>query len=165
MRDGREVANYILDYSEKNGIIVTNLGLHKIIYFCHTWYLVSTNKPLIKQNFEAWEFGPVLPYLYRIFSEFGERKITSRAKKIDPVTGYKVIAKLDMDENDESLLESIISFYSKLSVNQLVEQSHASGGPWYEVWHHKSKVNPGMQIYNQAILKFYNSKDRPFTLQ
>ena len=54
MRDGREVANYVLDYAEKNGIIVTNLGLQKITYFCHTWFLVTTNKPLIKQNFEAW---------------------------------------------------------------------------------------------------------------
>lgn len=43
MRDGREVANYVLDYSEKNGIIVTNLGLQKITYFCHTWFLVATN--------------------------------------------------------------------------------------------------------------------------
>lgn len=54
MRDGREVANYILDYSENNGILVTNLGLQKGTYFCHTWFLVSTNKPLIKQYFEAW---------------------------------------------------------------------------------------------------------------
>lgn len=155
MRDGREVANYVLDYAEKNEITVTNLRLQKITFFCHAWFLVSTNKPLIKQNFEAWEFGPVLPYLFRIFKKFGDQKITSRAKKLDPKTGNKIIARIDMDECEESLLESIVSFYSRLSVNQLVELSHASGGPWYEVWHHKSKVNPGMQINNQAILKYY----------
>ena len=165
MRDGREVANYVLDHSEKNGITVTNLGLQKITYFCHTWFLVSTNKPLIKQNFEAWEFGPVLPYLFRIFKEFGDQSITSRAKKLDPKTGSKVIARIDMDEREESLLEGIVAFYSRLSINQLVEQSHVSGGPWHEVWHHESIVNPGMQINNQAILKFYTSKDRPYTLQ
>lgn len=61
MRDGREVANYILDYANDNGIPMINLGLQKITYFCHVWFLISVGKPLIKQNFEAWEFGPVLP--------------------------------------------------------------------------------------------------------
>ena len=51
MCEGREVANYVLDYSENNEIILTNLGLQKITFFCHIWFLVSTNKPLIKQNF------------------------------------------------------------------------------------------------------------------
>lgn len=165
MRDGREVANYVLDYADVNGITVTNLGLQKIIYFCHVWFLVSTNKPLIKQNFEAWEFGPVLPYLYRFFKEYGDQKITTRATKTDHKTGNKVIARINMDEGEESLLKSIVSFYSRLSVNQLVEQSHIPGGPWHKVWNHEEKVNPGMQISNQAILSFYTSKDRLYTLQ
>ena len=165
MRDGREVANYILDYADKNGIPVTNLGLQKIIYFCHVWFLVTANKPLIKQNFEAWEFGPVLPYLYRFFKEFGDQKIITRATKLDPKTGNKVIARINLDKDEESLLESIVSFCSRLSVNQLVEQSHVAGGPWHDVWHHEEKVNPGIQISNQAILKFYISKKMPYTLQ
>ncbi|MFV1985066.1 MAG: Panacea domain-containing protein [Thiohalomonadales bacterium] len=165
MHDGREVANYILDYADENGISVTNLGLQKITYFCHVWFLISANKPLIKQNFEAWKFGPVLPYLYRFFMEFGDQKITSRVTKLDSKTGNKIIARIDMDKDEESLLEKIVSFYSRLSVNQLVEQSHVSGGPWYEVWHHEAKVNPGMQISNQAILNFHTSNKMPYTLQ
>jgi len=164
MRDGREVANFILDYADENGIPVTNLGLQKITYFCHVWFLVSTNKPLIKQNFEAWEFGPVLPYLYRVFNRFGEKKITTRATKLDHKTGNNVIARIDIDKTEEKLLEGIVSFYSRLSVNQLVEQSHITGGPWHEVWHHIGKVNPGMQISNQDILNFYASNKRLFIL-
>jgi len=165
MRNGLEVANYILDYADENGISVTNLGLQKIIYFCHVWFLVTTKKPLIKHNFEAWEFGPVLPYLYRFFKDFGEKKITTRATKLDPNTGKKVIAIINMNKGEEILLKSIVSFYSRLSVNQLVEQSHVSGGPWHQVWHHEKNVNPGMQISNQAILYFYTSKEWLYTLQ
>lgn len=165
MHDGREVANYVLDYADESGISVTNLGLQKITYFCHVWFLVSAGRPLIKQNFEAWEFGPVLPYLYRFFKEFGDQNITTRATKLDPKTGNKVIAIINMDKDEEDLLESVVSFYSRLSVNQLVEQSHVSGGPWHEVWHHEEKVNPGMQIKNQEILNFYTSENRLHTLQ
>lgn len=164
MRDGHEVANFILDYADKNGISVTNLGLQKITYFCHVWFLVFEKKPLIKQNFEAWEFGPVLPYLYRLFKDFGEQQITTRATKLDPKTGSKVVAQIHVSKDEQRLLESIVSFYTRLSVNQLVEQSHVQNGPWYEVWNHEEKVNPGMQINNQAILDFYTSKERFFTL-
>ncbi len=165
MRDGREVANYILDYTDKNEIPVTNLALQKITYFCHVWFLVVANKPLIKQKFEAWEFGPVLPYLYSCFKEFGGQRITNRATRLDPNTGNKVIAKINLDRAEERLLENIVSFYSRLSAIQLVEQSHVSGGPWHEAWHHYAKVNPGMLISNQVILDFYTAKDRPYTLQ
>jgi len=106
-----------------------------------------------------------MPYLYRFFREFGDQKITTRTTKLDLKTGNKVIARIDMDKDEESLLESIVSFYSRLSVNQLIEQSHVSGGPWHEVWHHEAKVNPGMQISNQAILNFYTSNGKPYTLQ
>jgi len=47
MRDGREVANYVLDYADESGVSVTNLSLQKITYFCHVWFLISANKPLI----------------------------------------------------------------------------------------------------------------------
>ena len=33
MKDGREVANYVLDYAESKGFGVTNLSLQKIVYF------------------------------------------------------------------------------------------------------------------------------------
>lgn len=165
MHDGREVANYILDYADDNGIVVTNLSLQKITYFCHTWYLISTQKPLIRHQFEAWEYGPVLPYLYRIFSSFEEKKITSRATQLDAKTGKEIVAKIDIEENEETILKNIVSFYSQLSATQLVDQSHIPDGPWHKVWHHESKVNPGMQISNEAILNFYSVKNRPYTLQ
>lgn len=165
MYDGREVANYVLDYADEVGINVTNLELQKITYFCHVWYLINTNKPLIKHNFEAWEYGPVLPYLYRSFKSFENRGITCRATKLDFETGNHIIAKLDIESKEKSLLRSIVSFYSQRSPAQLVDLSHIEGGPWYSVWYHEKKVNPGMQINNEDIINFYTSKDKPFSLE
>lgn len=53
--DGRAIANFVLDYCEKHARPVTNLSLQKIIYFCHVWSLVKLQKPLVKQQFEAWQ--------------------------------------------------------------------------------------------------------------
>lgn len=165
MRDGREVANYILDYADDHGIEMTNLKLQKIVYFCHAWYMVTRGKPLIRHNFEAWEFGPVLPYLYQIFKAFEHQKITDRAYKLDVMTGQRLLAKIDLDEVEEETLRNIVSFYSRLSASQLVDQSHIYGGPWHRVWHYKGKVNPGMKIKNNDILSFYSSIDRLYSFQ
>ena len=165
MHDGREVANFILDVAEESKLSLTNISLQKIMYFCHVWFLVSTGKPLIRHSFEAWEYGPVLPYIYRYFSNFEDKKLTSRITKIDMSTGNKIKASINVSDQEKSLIRNIINFYSQLSARQLVELSHTPGGPWDNVWNYKEKINPGMKISNEEILEFYSSEQRPHILQ
>ncbi|WP_300351050.1 type II toxin-antitoxin system antitoxin SocA domain-containing protein [uncultured Alcanivorax sp.] len=165
MKDGREVANYVLDYAESKGFGVTNLSLQKIVYFCHAWYLVSTGGPLVKHSFEAWEYGPVLPYLYRDFKSFGDKIITTKAKKLDVMTGRYVKAEMKIDEDEERLLMNVVAFYSSLSPSQLVALSHHSEGPWSKVWNFRNRINPGMKISNEEIMNFYSSQKRCYTVQ
>jgi uncharacterized phage-associated protein len=154
--DGRAIANYILDYCEKRGRDVTNLGLQKIVFFCHVWSLIRLNAPLIRHQFEAWEHGPVLPYLYREFKKHDRTPITSRAIGIDPISGELTTSRCELDDATEKLLGGVIEFYSQLSAGQLVEMSHVKGGPWENVWNHDGKINPGMRIDNQKIIEFYS---------
>lgn len=154
--DGREVANFVLDVCESNGRPITNLSLQKIVYFCHVWALVKLGKPLVKQKFEAWQFGPVLQYLYREFKQFEREPITSRAKKIDPVSGFKEIVGYSFDNETEQFLRKVITVYSTISPGNLVELSHAEGGPWDQAWNHDGKINPGMAIENDVIVSYYS---------
>ncbi|RYG87308.1 MAG: DUF4065 domain-containing protein [Alphaproteobacteria bacterium] len=163
--DGRAIANYILDYCDGRGRRVTNLALQKLVYFCHVWALISRGKPLIRHKFEAWEFGPVLPYLYRSFKNFDRSPITSRAMQIDPTDGQQRVVGYDFDAETESLLEETVEFYSRLSAGMLVDLSHADGGPWHSVWNHAGKVNPGMKIDDDSIVEFYSKVPPPFTTQ
>ena len=161
--DGRAVANFILDYAELNGRAISNLALQKIIYFCHAWSLVQLDKPLIKHTFEAWEFGPVLPYLYREFKKYDRSPIIGRAMKIEPNSGAACVVDYQFDEETRQLLEQTVEFYSRMRPGDLVELSHVEGGPWYKVWNHEATVNPGMKIANDAIRQFYARIARPFT--
>lgn len=163
--DGRSIANYILDYCDSRGRRVTNLALQKLVYFCHVWALISRGEPLVRHKFEAWEFGPVLPYLYRSFKNFDRAPIAGRATQIDPTDGRQRIVEYHFDEETESLLKETIEFYSRLSAGSLVDLSHAEGGPWHSVWNHAGSVNPGMKIDDQSILEFYSRVAPPFTIQ
>tara|TARA_R100000365_G_C2737896_1_gene66938 strand:+ start:266 stop:769 length:504 start_codon:yes stop_codon:yes gene_type:complete len=163
--DGRGVANFILDLSDSRGRAVTNLALQKIVYFCHVWSLIELERPLVRHKFEAWEFGPVLPYLYREFRGYDRLPITGRAMQLDSADGVFRVAKYNLDPNAESLVKEISKFYIQLRAGDLVELSHAEGGPWYSVWNHGGNVNPGMKIDDRQIVEFYSKAVRPFSIQ
>jgi len=163
--DGRAVANYVLDFCASRDRHVTNLSLQKIIYFCHVWSLIELRKPLVRQSFEAWEYGPVLPYLYREFKKYDRSPIVGRSERIDPFTGGSRIVEFDFDSQTTLLLERIVDFYSRLPAGYLVDLSHAENGPWHSVWNHGGATNPGMKISNAEIEKFYERVMRPFSLQ
>lgn len=164
VHDGRAIANFILDFCESNGRSVSNLALQKLVYFCHVWSLIQLNKPLIKHKFEAWEFGPVLPYLYREFKNFDRSPVRGRAMRLNPSNGKACVVEYAFDEETLRLLTTTIEFYSRLRAGDLVELSHVEGGPWFKVWHHKTTVNPGMKIADEAIQQFYSKISHPFTV-
>jgi len=163
--DAREVANFILDVCENNGRKVSNLALQKIVYFCHVWSLIELGRPLVKHSFEAWEYGPVLPYLYREFKEFDRSPIVRRAIRLDPISGEKRIAVYDFEDSMKDFLNGIIGFYSQMRPGDLVELSHVAGGPWHKVWNHQGVVNPGMRISDAEIVQFYSKAPALFSVQ
>lgn len=163
--DGREIANYILDQCEKQNRPVTNLALQKILYFCHVWSLINLNRPLIKHNFEAWQYGPVLQYVYREFKQFDRQQITSRAFRVNPTSGKREVASYNFQEETAALLEQVVNFYSRMSASDLVNMSHADNGPWEKVWNHEGKTKPGMKIDNTEIVEFYSKIVPPYIMQ
>ncbi len=162
MHDGRAIANFILDVCDEAGRPLTNLQLQKIVFFCHAWSLAERNEPLIRHSFEAWEYGPVLPYLYREFKNFDRAPIRGRARRLNLLTGATEIALPEIDTNAQFFLRTIVDYYSRIDAFDLVELSHVAGGPWHNVWNHLGDVNPGMKIDNVEIEKFYAGARRPF---
>ena len=155
--DGRAIANYVLDYCEAKHRSVTNLALQKVLFFCHAEFLVRKKIPLIKHQFEAWQHGPVLQYLYSEFKIFEGKPITSRATSLDPTTGKRVTVIYAFDAETRQFLEEVADIYTKLDAWQLVKLSHAEGGPWDKAWNHGGITNPGMKIAAHDIIESFNS--------
>ena len=163
--DGRAIANFVLDFCDSRNRKVTNLALQKIVYFCHVWSLIELNRPLVRHKFEAWEYGPVLPYIYREFKKFDRSPIVGRATRIDPADGIHRVVEYNFDSEVDSLVNEIADFYSRLRPGDLVDLSHAEGGPWHRVWNHGGAANPGMKIDDAKIVEFYSKAVRPFSIQ
>jgi uncharacterized phage-associated protein len=157
MYDARDVANFILDSADRRDLPVTNLALQKLLYFAHGWFFAMFEEPLIRNKFEAWQFGPVQRMLYDQFKSFKDGPITgTRATYIDPETGDQVYRVPDIDPNHAAIIEQVLDQYSGYSAGQLVEESHAEDGPWEYVWQQaEDVVFPGMRIPDSMILEHF----------
>jgi uncharacterized phage-associated protein len=54
---------------------VTNLSLQKILYIAQMLFMGEHNTRLIDTDFEAWDYGPVSPEVYRKVRIFGANPI------------------------------------------------------------------------------------------
>ncbi|MGY9047690.1 MAG: type VI toxin-antitoxin system SocA family antitoxin [Rhodobacterales bacterium] len=151
--DPRAIANLMLDEADRRSTKITNLALQKLLYFAHGIYLTKTKKPLVSGYFEAWQFGPVHPAVYRAFKQNGSEPITFRAVKQDPLTGLtRELAKPNEIEVVD-LVSDVMRFIGPMSPGRLVDLSHAKDSPWYAVVD-KARTNVafGMRIPDNLIL-------------
>lgn len=162
MNDGRAIANLVLDLADEAGTPISNLALQKILFFCHGWTMAKLGEPLIKQEFEAWQYGPVLAHVYREFKGFDRAPITGRARRLDPSIGIYVEARADVSVEVFELVRKVVAFYGALRPGTLVELSHAQDGPWAAVWNHEGEINPGMRIESEEVKAYFHRVTAPF---
>lgn len=154
--DARAVANYFLDLSNEKEIQITNLKLQKLIFFVHGHFLADYKKPLVKNDFEAWDFGPVVKILYKNFKKFGPNPIKDKAQKFNPIFRKKEVVRYNFPKEIEEFLEEIFSFYSRISSGQLVKMTHIEGGPWDVTKNHsQEKLNINLVIDDKLIQEHF----------
>lgn len=157
MYDVRDIANFVLDSADRRNLSITNLSLQKLLYFIHGWFYSIYDEPLVRNKFEAWQYGPVQRVIYDQFKTFKNGPIRGvRATYIDPETGESVYKLPKVETNHASLIEQVIDKYAKFTAGQLVEESHAEDSPWEYVWHQAEEVvYPGMRIPDSLIVDHF----------
>jgi len=150
--DSRIVANFLLDVALERKLALTQLVLYKILYFAHGWYLTSFRKPLISQEFEAWQFGPVVKVLRDQFGRFGEKPITTRAQKLNISTGRYVPLGSTLSPDDMLFVQNIFDSYHHYGAWKLSEMTHEAGSPWDALWNSPNPVGRlALRIKNEEI--------------
>lgn len=157
MYDVRDITNFVLDAADERGIAVTNLSLQKLLYFMHGWFFTVFDQPLLKNKFEAWQYGPVQRVVYDAFKQFNNKPIkNSRALHLDPATGKKVYREPILAPEHAELVLSVLERYRDRSGGELVEESHVEDGPWEYVWQQaETLIYPGMRIPDDLIASHF----------
>jgi uncharacterized phage-associated protein len=99
---------------------VTNLALQKILYLAQMVHLGRTGERLIEGEFEAWDYGPVTPDLYRTVRMFGDKPIQNVFFGAPRIFGTR---------EEETLRDACEHLLTK-SPSELVAMTHRQNGAW-----------------------------------
>jgi len=119
-----DVAKYIILFCKRNGYSINNLKLQKLLYFVQAQFLVCKDMPAFSEDIEAWDFGPVVPEVYRYFEIWGNSEI--------PMFG---IGNADQNifKEDQKEIDEILSQCAPYSATALVEITHHQS-PWIDTY-------------------------------
>lgn len=122
---------------------VTNLQLQKILYLAHMVFMGNNDgEPLIRNNFEAWDYGPVVPDLYHEAKKYGSKPIRM---------GFYSFQDISNSPEEAELVRACERLLSK-SPSRLVDFTHRPGGAWDRNYIPGAR---GVIIPNQHILEEY----------
>ena len=138
-----DVARYIIAYEAAQGRPVSNLRLQKLLYFVQANCIVSTDKPCFSSRMEAWDYGPVVPSVYREYCIYAGAAIPA-----SPITSsLNAIA-----TEDAPPVNSMLDRCASISTTNLVSISHKQA-PWFDAYH-----NPlTNEITAQSIKNYFRS--------
>ena len=130
MADVGKLARYLLllfkeqmeDISEEE-FDITPMKLQKLLYYCQGYSLALTGKPMFEEEIEAWQYGPVVPFVYREYQAYGGRKIPLRV--LGDVR--------DIDDVAASIARLVVREKGNMSGIALANMTHGEA-PWKDTY-------------------------------
>lgn len=143
MYDVQDVAEYVIVYSESKDCGISNLKLQKILYLIQSYFLIQTKNPCFSEDIEAWDFGPVIPDVYRKYKQFGSTDIQVRCRNL------KEIEK-GFEKEDRKRIEEVVDRFADFSAADLTNLTQ-NQTPWIEAFDRRKKV-----IRCEDILEYFS---------
>lgn len=120
MYDSRQIANEFLRLARAREEALTPMQLIKLVYIAHGWMLGLYHRPLICDEVQAWQYGPVIPRLYGSIRNY----------RGSPVSDEISVSSEDLDPSAESIVKQVFDRYGSLTGPALSILTHARGTPW-----------------------------------
>lgn len=142
MHDSKVVANRFLELAKEAGDALTPMQVLKLVYIAHGWMLGLYGRPLIRDEIQAWQYGPVIPYLYDSMKRF----------RSSPVEGRLSVKGEDLTLEEDDVVRQVYQVYGSHSGPALSRLTHQLGSPW-EVTYKPGVF--GVEISNDVIEDHY----------
>ncbi|MDH4981590.1 type II toxin-antitoxin system antitoxin SocA domain-containing protein [Hyphomicrobium sp. D-2] len=162
MYEARKICNLVLSKFDAVEFDLTNLRINKLLFFIHAESLRLRPEGLIRNHFEAWQFGPVIRPVFDAFKAYKEAPIAAPAQFLDYATGQRgPIPFDDVRAEDVQIIVAEFKNYSRFTTSQLVSLSHIPGGPW-DIVYRATLTDPtsSPRIPNELISDFFGGGAR-----
>lgn len=149
MYNAVNVAVTLLKSAQDRGLQLTQMQLQKLVYIAHGLSLATRGLPMINENVNAWQYGPVIPEVYHRFKIYGKHNI--QFNSLPEATMPQML-----DAESLNIIATTLDNFGELSGGQLSDMSHRTGSPWHNVWFdgagHEVR---GAIISNELIRRHY----------
>lgn len=154
------VANRIINRTNANNLFRRDCGmnhiqlngirLQKVLYLCYLYNLIINKNELFSDDFEAWFKGPVVSNIYNVFSVTG--------RDLLPVPMSNSDDKLKNEQVD--LINYVVDSTIDLSLNDLIDFSRISNGPWKIVFNDNSDSQLFPIIENKLLKEYARNNEK-----
>lgn len=122
MASSRTVANEFLRLARSNNDSLTPMQVLKLVYIAHGWMLGLYGRPLIDDQIQAWQYGPVIPALYNELRGYKGQPVTKPISVWFPET---------LEPESQNMVEQVYKIYGHRTGPDLSMLTHAPGTPWH----------------------------------
>jgi uncharacterized phage-associated protein len=145
------IAKELLIRASKEQKTLTPMQLIKLVYLAHAWMLAIYSRPLISEEIEAWQYGPVIPSLYHKIKEY----------KGSPVEYINSEENDSIDDSSVDIIDQVYEQYGHFSGIELSMLTHEAGSPWEIAWNNEKKIisNDLITYYYRELLNKQNDKE------
>lgn len=155
-----QIANYILDLADRDGVAVTPMKLQKLVYIAYGWALVLYDLQLFTEPIQAWKHGPVIPSLFHEFKVYTNNPITGRSFELNRDGSTWVSSIPRSDKQARRAVSGTWRAYGHHTAASLRNRTHAPDTPWSQVYNGESKH--GSAIPTDLIRKHFVMKRKQF---
>lgn len=131
------ISKYIINKCTRENCAISNLQLQKILYYIQRDFLKNGSEAF-PDDFEAWQFGPVIPAVYNQYCSFGGMPIRM-SYDIDLQTEYK------------NIIDSIVIEKRALNPWDMISDTHQPGRAWDKVY--RNGIGNHQEIPKQLIME------------
>ena len=123
-------------------VCTTPMHVIKLVYLSHGWMLGIHGVPLLDEQVEAWQYGPVVPSTYYRYKRFGGEPITDAPRE----------RSTEISSDQASLIKEVDDAYKEFSALDLSGITHKKGSPWYVTFRQHGLYSV---IPNELIKRYY----------
>jgi len=127
---------------------LTNLQLHKLLYYVQSWSLIVRQSELFPENLEAWRYGPVVPEVYRALPQ------DQGTDRISPALFANTA---DLLPEEAEFVSQVWESYKQYSAIELFKMTHAET-PWIKAWGGRPKDGHGEDPISVIEIEAYFAK-------
>lgn len=136
------IANQFIELARNAGESLTNMQLQKLVFLAQGYTLAVTDFPLYRDNTCAWQWGPVVPELYKALQKYGRNVVKEPLATEESITP---------NSTEMEIIQAVWEGYGHMSGAQLSKLTHKPNTPWSQTW----EEHPFSVIPQQVITEHY----------